>query len=86
MKERFRNANSAVFSNIGGKIITLAKIVFWGGIAASIILGIIAEIDCWFSAELAALFIIGVGGATVCCISAFFLYAFGQLVDDIHKN
>ena len=78
-----------MFSNVGEKIMTLAKVSFIIDAIASFICGIASTANEWlFWDELAILnfFVFGVGAVLVFYISTMFLYAFGQLVDDIHKN
>ena len=69
-----------MFNNIGGKIKSLAKVVCWIGIIASIIGGIVLfmeDDDMFFICVL-----IAGGGALISWVSSFVLYGFGQLVEN----
>lgn len=72
-----------MFDNIGGKIKTLAQVVTWVGIIASVISGVA------LIAINGRLIIIGlmvmIFGALVSWISSFLLYGFGQLVENSDK-
>ena len=90
-----------MFSNIGGKIKTLAKIICWIGIILSVVTGVIMMIhrtdivittssgaEAIVSPLIAGLTIIIVGCLTS-WIGAFFAYGFGQLIEnseEIKKN
>lgn len=72
-----------MFNNIGKKIKTLAQVITWIGIIASIIGGIaMIAIDKNFI--LFSLIIIVVG-SFVSWLSSFILYGFGQLIDNSDK-
>ena len=72
-----------MFDNIGGKIKTLAQVVTWIGIIASVISGIvlmsIAE-EMIFVGLMVMIF-----GALMSWVSSFVLYGFGQLVENSDK-
>ena len=72
----------SLFSNTGGKIKTVAKIVFILGIIGSIALGIFfgVESDWEFEGSWLALTII-IAGPIVYYISALLIYGFGCIVD-----
>ena len=68
-----------MYNNVGKKIMELAQIIGWLCFVAGIIAGIIL---------LATGKQIGwavLGGGVVELVSSFFLYGFGQLVNDIHE-
>ncbi len=78
------NENSSMmFDNIGGKIKTLAEVVTWIGIIASVISGIaimsIGE-EMIFVGLMVMIF-----GALISWVSSFVLYGFGQLVENSDK-
>lgn len=67
-----------MFSNIGGKIKTLAQVVTWVGIIASVITGLIlvSEDDDLILIGL----LVMVAGSLTFWISSFLLYGFGELI------
>jgi len=76
-----------MFNNIGGKIKTLAKVICWFGIIASVILGIIMitarsgyRSDPYFQVVYGILII--VVGCLISWIGSFFTYGFGQLIEN----
>lgn len=75
-----------LYSNIGKKIMTLAKYLLVIGWVGSLILGIVAWDGWWLDLGIGDFLIFGVGSAIIVYISNLFLYAFGQLVDDVHKS
>ena len=71
-----------LFSNTGGKIKTVAKIVFILGIIGSIVLGIILGFAYgWASERSWITFIIIIAGPIVYYISALLIYGFGCIVE-----
>ena len=64
-----------MFDNIGGKIKTLAKVVCWIGIVASVILGLLSM------NVITALLIMGIGSLSS-WIGSFMTYGFGQLIEN----
>ena len=77
-----------MFSNIGGKIKKLAKVICWIGIAFSLIGGIASISQTTDQSVLIGIITIVVG-SLVSWISSFFTYGFGQLIentDEIRKN
>ena len=64
-----------MFDNIGGKIKTLAKVVCWIGIVASVILGLLSR------NVITALLFIGIGSLGS-WIGSFMTYGFGQLIEN----
>ena len=64
-----------MFDNIGGKIKTLAKVVCWIGIVASVILGLLSR------NAITALLFIGIGSLGS-WIGSFMTYGFGQLIEN----
>ncbi len=68
-----------MFNNVGKKIMLFAKIEFW----ISLIAGIIAFFVLIGDAPGIAFACLGGGFAFI--VTAWFIYAFGQLVDDVHS-
>ncbi len=69
-----------MFRNIGGKIKTLAQIITWLGIIASVLGGfIVAAID---DDLIAVGLLIVVVGSLASWISSFLLYGYGQLIQN----
>ena len=64
-----------MFNNIGRKIMTLAEVLCWLGILASI-LAALAFKNTSFA------FIIVVGGVLLSWLSSFALYGFGELIEN----
>ena len=64
-----------MFENIGGKIKTLAKVVCWIGIVASVILGLLSR------NAITALLFIGIGSLGS-WIGSFMTYGLGQLIEN----
>lgn len=75
----FRKVTNVMFTNIGGKIKTLTKVVCWIGIAASVIGGVVFMFDDEVLAGLAMI----VGGVLASWVGSFILYAFGELVENV---
>lgn len=75
----FRKVTNVMFTNIGGKIKTLTKVVCWIGIVASAIGGVV----CMFDDEVLAGLAMIVGGALASWVGSFVLYAFGELVENV---
>lgn len=72
-----------MFDNIGGRIKTLAQVVAWMGIIASVISGIaLISID---EDMIFVGFMIMIFGALMSWVSSFVLYGFGQLVENSDK-
>ncbi|MBQ9085007.1 MAG: hypothetical protein IJY24_05050 [Clostridia bacterium] len=75
-----------LFSNIGKKIMALAKILCWVGISCSVIAwvsGLIASADSYEPGITILLaFVVLVVGFLISWIGSWTMYAFGQLVDD----
>ncbi len=76
-----------MFSNIGGKIMAAAKVLCWLGIIASIIIGIVffwAASEAYNDGTLFAVFgvLVIVLGSIMSWVGSFFLYGFGQLVEN----
>ena len=70
-----------MFNNIGGKIKTLAQVVCWLGIIASVIFGIILMLQNEDNVLIG--FIVLILGCFFSWISSFMTYGFGQLVENI---
>ncbi|MBO5453544.1 MAG: SHOCT domain-containing protein [Clostridia bacterium] len=72
-----------MFSNIGGKIKTVAAIVAWVGIIASVVSGFIciAVDDDLILVGL----LIAVVGSLISWVSSFVLYGYGQLIQNTDK-
>ncbi len=78
------NSNSTgMFSNIGGKIKSLAQVITWLGIIVSVIWGFVlmATDEDLIPAGL----IIALLGSLISWISSFVLYGFGQLIENTDK-
>lgn len=74
-----------MFHNIGKKLQILAKVFCWIGIIASIILAIALWSQNSYRNPTGAIgFGVLIGGCAGSWLSSAFLYAFGQLVDDVH--
>ncbi|MBQ9085006.1 MAG: hypothetical protein IJY24_05045 [Clostridia bacterium] len=75
-----------LFSNIGKKIMALAKILCWVGIACSVIAwvsGLIASADSYEPGITILLaFVVLVVGFLISWIGSWTMYAFGQVIDD----
>lgn len=72
-----------MFNNIGNKIKTLAKVLCWFGIIASVIGGIgmaLSDNDMLIFGLL-----IAVAGALLSWIGSFFTYGLGELIDNSSK-
>ncbi len=82
-----------MFRNIGRKIKTLALVLFWISLASGVIASLIGGIVCFIDGGVAMIFA-GIGiiifGAAfsflVSWIGSFFMYGFGQLIDDTEIN
>ena len=80
-----------MFDNIGKKIKTLATVLCWGGIVASVIVAMMMFMLAEDSAEEfmgPGLFFLIIGPLSS-WISSFFVYGFGELIDkacDIERN
>ena len=68
-----------MFNNIGNKIKTYAEVVSWIGIIASVFTGIVIMTT---SAEFVLGLLICIIGSLLFWISSFFLYGFGQLIEN----
>lgn len=68
---------TAMFSNIGGKIKALAKVICWLGIIAAVIAGIVQlAVGATVTGLLTMVF-----GALGSWVGSFLLYGFGELID-----
>lgn len=73
-----------LFSNTGGKIKTVAKIVFILGIIGSIALGIILGFAYgWASERSWITFIIIIAGPIASYVNSLFIYAVGSLFENV---
>ncbi len=69
-----------MFENIGSKIKTLAKIIFWIEVAGAVIGGIsVAGIDEEF---ILLAFLIWIAGPLLAWVSSWFVYGYGQLIEN----
>lgn len=68
-----------MYENIGNKIKTLAQILGWLVLIAGIITWIVMLADGWGGISFIAL-----AAGLVCFASSWFVYGFGQLVEDAH--
>ena len=73
-----------LYSDIGAKIKRWAKWLFICEAVGTVIAGIAIVISLGFEYALWALFII-IFGPIVALVSSWILYAFGQLVEDVHE-
>lgn len=72
-----------MFENIGGKIKTLAQVVCWLGIAASLICGIsLWNAGSSFFPGLLAL----IAGCLASWLGSFFTYGMGELIESTQQN
>lgn len=72
-----------MFSNIGGKIQTLAKIVCWLGIICSVIMGVILiKENSLYQATIVPGIILMVVGGLASWAGSFVLYGFGTLIEN----
>lgn len=84
-----RDWNSIMFDDIGVKIQTVAKTVAWLNIALSFVAGLVVlflaflDLEYFFVRVLMAIIVVIVG-CLISWLSSIALYAFGQLVEDIH--
>lgn len=75
-----------MFDSIGKKLQSLAETLCWLGIIASILWAIVLWAQDSYRHSTAALgFGVLIGGCLVSWLSSLFIYAFGQLVEDIHN-
>lgn len=79
-KDTPSNNSIDMFSNIGGKIKTLARVITWTGIILSVIIGFVLMSMSGFTGFLTALL-----GSLGSWISSFILYGFGQLIESTDK-
>jgi len=70
-----------MFTNIGKKIKTLAKVITWVFIVFSVILGI-----CMFSFNVPVGILFMVFGSVVAWVGSFILYGFGELIDTAQQQ
>ncbi len=68
-----------MYTNIGGKIKTLAKIVCYLGIIGSVIYGIWFY-NTYYSVRNMGILIV-IGGPLLSWVSSFFMYGFGELIE-----
>ena len=76
-----------MFENIGGKLKTLAQVVCWIGIIASVI----GAIALWmansrYNPTTALGFGVLIGGCLVSWLGSFFTYALGEIVEGIQQQ
>lgn len=71
-----------MFANIGGKIKELAKVVCYVGIAISVIAGIGMIVAARNGAMFGMGFAIMVFGSLFSWIGSFFVYGFGELIEN----
>ena len=74
-----------MFSNIGQKIKTLAKVCTWIGIICSILCGLVVIFEGGDIESILIGFLIGIAGSLFSWIGSFLLYGFGQLVENSDK-
>jgi hypothetical protein len=75
-----------MYTNIGGKIKILAKVTAWVGIIGSIITGLVMIFigaSSYGQGSLVGIgFIIMLAGSLSSCVSTWFVYGFGELIDN----
>ena len=73
-----------MFSNIGSKIKTLAKVICWLGIIASVAGGAVVIATAYYATTEVVLLGIGIAvlGSLLSWIGSFFAYGFGQLIEN----
>ena len=69
-----------MFNNVGKKIMTFAKVLFWFLVIGCALAGLIMAI------ELDEGFLLLVPAGLLLAPGAWMIYGFGQLVEDIHTN
>lgn len=79
--DRSSEASSVMYSNIGRKIKTLAKVFCWIGIISSVVSGIVVLATMGDAGVLLGILTI-VMGPLLFWIGSFILYGFGQLVEN----
>ena len=85
---------SDIFDNIGGKIKTLAKVLCWIGIIASIIgaIALWAQNDQYDYYTRTTTNTVGIGfivllsGCVVSWVGSLFMYGFGELIEETTQN
>lgn len=69
-----------MFTNIGDKIKSLAKVIAWIGIAGSVISGFVM-INSGYGVSIIMGIGVILGGSLISWISSWFLYGFGELIE-----
>lgn len=72
-----------MYKNVGKKIMVLAQVLAWVLLIAGIIVGIVYLSDSTSQNNLVGW--IGIVAGVVFFMSSWFMYGFGQLVDDANK-
>ncbi len=70
-----------MFTNIGKKIKTLAMVLAWAGIIGSVLGGIVLMEEADEAVGLLTMLV----GALMSWVGSFFMYGFGQLIDNTDK-
>ncbi|MDE7262354.1 MAG: hypothetical protein K2N78_09930 [Oscillospiraceae bacterium] len=78
-----KNFFDKMYSNIGGKLRTLAKVCGVIGIVCAVIC-VLVEVLTVFDSFEGILAVSGLMLGLLCVVTSWPLYAFGQLVDDVH--
>lgn len=78
-----KNIFDKMYSNVGGKLRTLARICGIVGIVCAAIC-VLAEVVTMFDTFNGIVAVSGLVLGLLCLVSSWPLYAFGQLVDDVH--
>ena len=78
-----KNFFDKMYSNIGGKLRTLAKVCGVIGIVCAVIC-VLVEVFTAFDSFEGILAVSGLVLGLLCVVTSWPLYAFGQLVDDVH--
>lgn len=69
-----------MFNNVGKKLMVYAKVSFWIELIAGIIVGIV-----FFAQDEPGIGFAAIGGGFATIVGSWVIYAFGQMVDDIHE-
>ncbi len=73
-----------MFENVGGKIKSFSKVLCWLGIVGSVIGAIVLwSNNSWYQSTIGIGFVVLIAGSLSSWLSSMFLYAFGQITEDI---
>ena len=71
-----------MFDNIGRKIKFVASLICWVGIIGCFVLGGILLDDAYYDIEYVIGYVILIGGPIISWVSSFFMYGFGELIEE----